>query len=154
MLSTPIILSDAVGVSTLFDRDSSFMFETGDALSLAEQMRSAFMQRDTISQMGAAARRVFEKELSLEIFAERFCCADGGASRNRANCIPKTGRGLIVGFTRSIGCGVCRTRKRSCEHCRGGWLRIVRNSASNPSPVAPKPTMIAAAEGCAPIKSR
>ncbi|WP_419952602.1 MULTISPECIES: glycosyltransferase [Hyphomicrobiales] len=72
MLSTPIILSDAVGVSTLFDRDSSFMFETGDALSLAEQMRSAFMQRDTISQMGAAARRVFEKELSLEIFAERF----------------------------------------------------------------------------------
>jgi len=72
MLSKACITSDQVGISEAFDDESCFIFKSGSAAALAEQILVALERRTTLGQMGQAARRVFERSLSLETFSERF----------------------------------------------------------------------------------
>ncbi len=72
MLSTPAILNERVGISQLFGDESRFVFESGSASSLAAQLLAAYERRGGLPQMGMAARRIFEQELTLEAFDRRF----------------------------------------------------------------------------------
>jgi glycosyltransferase involved in cell wall biosynthesis len=73
MLGKPSILSANVGIVDLLKHGRSCaIFESGNASALAKQMRDAFENRDAMARMGQAARQVFERELTLEAFSERF----------------------------------------------------------------------------------
>jgi glycosyltransferase involved in cell wall biosynthesis len=72
MLSKPVILSSHVGQLEVLDRNACFVFESGDAISLSEQLLAAYRKRDELARMGLVARRCFEQELTLEIFGQRF----------------------------------------------------------------------------------
>jgi GT2 family glycosyltransferase/SAM-dependent methyltransferase len=73
MLGKPSILSTNVGAAEVFGPESAcVIFESGSAQALAEQMLMVFENRDAMAEMGKAARKVFERELTLEVFSERF----------------------------------------------------------------------------------
>lgn len=72
MLSKPSILSDHVGVREVFDEASCFVFESEDAKALAAQLAAAYERRESLSTMGQAARVVYDRDLSMKVFSERF----------------------------------------------------------------------------------
>lgn len=71
MLGKPSILSTNVGSVEVLGTACA-VFESDNALALAEQMLRAFENREAMARMGEAARKVFERELTLEAFSERF----------------------------------------------------------------------------------
>ncbi|HVZ10777.1 glycosyltransferase [Rhodopila sp.] len=72
MLAKPIILNENVGSCAMFDSKSCFVFESGNAASLATQLLAAHERRDDLPRMGDAARKVFEQEWTLDSFGRRF----------------------------------------------------------------------------------
>ena len=72
MLSKPVVLSDHVGAREQLDAEAYFVFESGSAASLAAQLLRIYEFRASLQKMGAAARRSFEKEMTLEDFGRRF----------------------------------------------------------------------------------
>ena len=72
MASKPSILNEHVGAAEMFDAESCFMFESGSALSLAGELLAAYERRGELARMGQAARRTFERDLTLEAFGRRF----------------------------------------------------------------------------------
>jgi glycosyltransferase involved in cell wall biosynthesis len=73
MLGKPSILSTNVGCSDVFvPGKSCAIFESGCTLALAMQILDAFKNREEMANMGNAARQVFEQELTLDRFSERF----------------------------------------------------------------------------------
>jgi GT2 family glycosyltransferase len=72
MLSKPAIVSDRVGLRTVFDDESCFVFEPESPPSLAGQLLAAYEHWSALKRMGEAARRKFEQELTLEAFGARF----------------------------------------------------------------------------------
>lgn len=72
MMRRAIILNENVGVGEMFDESSCFRFQSGSATSLAGQMLAAYEMRNELAQMGRVARRVFERELTLQAFSDRF----------------------------------------------------------------------------------
>lgn len=72
MLSKPVILSKRVGLIDALDPEAYFVFEAENASSLAEQLLMAFANRESLKQMGAAARHSFEQKLTLDIFQKEF----------------------------------------------------------------------------------
>ena len=72
MLRKPSIVNEHVGAAEMFDEASCFHFECGSAPSLAGQLLAAYERRDELPEMGRAARRVFERELTLDAFGARF----------------------------------------------------------------------------------
>ena len=72
MLRKPSIVNEHVGAAEMFDEASCFHFECGSAQSLAGQLLAAYERRDELPEMGRAARRVFERELTLDAFGARF----------------------------------------------------------------------------------
>lgn len=75
MLSKPSILNERIGSAEVLDAQSCFMFECGNAQSLAEQILAAYRQRAHLPDMGLAARLLFEKEWTIEAFEKRFGAA-------------------------------------------------------------------------------
>jgi GT2 family glycosyltransferase len=71
MLGKPSILSTNVGSVEVLGTACA-VFESDNASALAEQILHAFENRDAMARMGEAARKVFERELTLEVFSERF----------------------------------------------------------------------------------
>lgn len=72
MLSKPSIVSDHVGVGEVFDETSCFVFESENVEALAAQLVEAYERREKLPAMGQAARAVYERDLSMEAFSERF----------------------------------------------------------------------------------
>ncbi len=72
MLRKPSIVNEHVGAAEMFDEASCFHFECGSASSLAGQLLAVYERRDELPEMGRAARRVFERELTLDTFGARF----------------------------------------------------------------------------------
>lgn len=72
MLSKPSIVSDHVGVREVFDEASCFVFESENAKALAAQLVAAYERRESLSTMGRAARVVYDRDLSMKVFSERF----------------------------------------------------------------------------------
>jgi O-antigen biosynthesis protein len=72
MMRKPSIVNEHVGAAEMFDEASCFRFESGSCQSLAGELLAAYERRDELPAMGLAARRVFEDELDLNIFAARF----------------------------------------------------------------------------------
>ena len=75
-----------VGAAEMFDEESGFRFECGSAASLAGQLLAAHERRDELPELGRAARRIFERELTLEAFGARFLAMIG---RQIAAALPK-----------------------------------------------------------------
>jgi GT2 family glycosyltransferase len=72
MLSKPTILSNRVGLLEVLGSECCFVFESESALSLARQLLAVYERRGQMQQMGTAARRKFEQQLTLEVFGRRF----------------------------------------------------------------------------------
>jgi glycosyltransferase involved in cell wall biosynthesis len=73
MLGKPSILSTSVGSASVFvPGNACAIFESGSAPALAKQIIDAFENREAMARMGVAARKVFERNLTLEAFSERF----------------------------------------------------------------------------------
>lgn len=72
MMARPIITSDRVGLREVLGSEAGFVFASGDPASLAAQLRIAIEKRGELPQLGRAARRRFEQELTLEVFGRRF----------------------------------------------------------------------------------
>jgi len=73
MFGKPSLLSTNVGAGDVLGPERACgIFESGNAAALAELMLDAFEDRDAVARMGHAARRVFEREFTLEAFSERF----------------------------------------------------------------------------------
>jgi O-antigen biosynthesis protein len=77
MLRKPSIVNEHVGAAEMFDEASCFCFECGSPPSLAGQLLAAYERRDELPAMGRAARRVFERELTLDAFGARFLAMVG-----------------------------------------------------------------------------
>ncbi|MGG5821404.1 glycosyltransferase [Falsiroseomonas sp. HW251] len=78
MLSRPSIVSDHVGVRDLLDEGACRVFASGDAASLAAGIQGAFEGRDGLAAAGAAARRSYDRNFTLDGFGRRFMalCAE------------------------------------------------------------------------------
>jgi hypothetical protein len=61
-----------VGLREVFDEESCFVFASESADSLAAQFFAAYENREALKRMGMAARRVFERRLTLEAFGKSF----------------------------------------------------------------------------------
>ena len=72
MSQKPSIVNECVGAAEMFDEQSCFCFECGSPLSLAGQLLAAYERREDLPAMGRAARRVFERDLTLDAFSARF----------------------------------------------------------------------------------
>lgn len=72
-LGKATILNKNVGVSSVFDDGQScLLFEVGNAESLASRMAFAFNHQQEVNGLGQMARDVYERELSIEKFSEKF----------------------------------------------------------------------------------
>ena len=73
MLGKVGILNTNVGVSSIFKPlESGLFFEVENAESLANQFLYAFENQERIKKMGLEARRIYEQELTIEKFSDRF----------------------------------------------------------------------------------
>ena len=73
MLAKVTILNENVGTAAVFKhKESCLMFDSGSSESLAEQMIYAFENKKRIKEMGQAAMRVYESELTIEQFSKNF----------------------------------------------------------------------------------
>ncbi|MBE7731376.1 glycosyltransferase [Komagataeibacter sp. FXV3] len=72
MLSKTSIMSNHVGTCDVFDEDSSYTFESGNALSLSMQLLWAYENRHDLKNMGKNARETFKKSLTLSAFSKNF----------------------------------------------------------------------------------
>lgn len=64
-----VIVSDAAGIADyITDRSDGLLFRSEDVKQLAELMEWAIMHREQVRQIGNAAKGVYEKNFTLEIF--------------------------------------------------------------------------------------
>ena len=68
----PLIVSNHVGVVEVLNADSSFVFPSGDVVTLSECIARAYSSREHLPIMGMAARRVYEEKLTEIIFRRNF----------------------------------------------------------------------------------
>jgi len=73
MLAKPSIVSPNVGIAELLEHDKScLLFEAESAVSLAEQLLTAFENRARMRDIGVQARKVYEKKFTVDRFSEEF----------------------------------------------------------------------------------
>ena len=73
MLAKPAIVSANVGVAEMFTHGSSCLeFEANSAASLAQQLKYAIEHPENMKKLGAAARRVYEREFDIRAFTDRL----------------------------------------------------------------------------------
>ncbi len=92
MLRRPSILNEHVGAAEVFDDASCLRFECGSAPSLSRQLLAAHERRDELPEMGRAARRVFEGELTLAAFGTRFLAMVEQQAAGSLPHVPATAR--------------------------------------------------------------
>lgn len=67
------IVSDSTGMADYISHGvNGLICKTGDAEDLAEKMNWVFQNKDKLQQIGASARRVYEKYFTMECFGERL----------------------------------------------------------------------------------
>jgi O-antigen biosynthesis protein len=70
--SRPTILSDHVGAREILGDSSSLVFPVENTLELRDKMIQLFSDRGRVLEMGIAARKIYETQLSAEVFSENF----------------------------------------------------------------------------------
>ena len=73
MLCKIMILNDNVGSASIFKKsEACLMFDVNNAAALAKQMLYAYKNQEEITKMGVLSRSVYERELTIEKFSNRF----------------------------------------------------------------------------------
>lgn len=69
----PCIVSDSVGVASyIHDYIDGLLFKCGDSDDLASKIRWCIKNRSKLDAMGIAARKIYEKYFSMDVFEERL----------------------------------------------------------------------------------
>ena len=63
-VGTPVIASNVGGISEQIDKDTGWLFESGNVLNLVEMINAAFESRDKLEKMGQRCREKVEKFFS------------------------------------------------------------------------------------------
>ena len=73
MHGVPCLLSDGTGTAAyIHDGKNGLVFQSENALGLAEKIRWCIVHNDSLHSMGAEARKVFEERFASDVFEKEL----------------------------------------------------------------------------------